>query len=564
MKKKIFLASLLLSLSVEAQVFDFQKKFGGTGDEYFVGHIESADHNYVFTGTTLSNNEDIAVNYGMKDVFLTKVDADGNYLWKKNIGGNNDDAALNIINSNDGGIILLSRSKSNTNSFTVNRGNNDLWVTKLDINGNMIWNNAIAGSGDESNVQIIPVTNGYIMAVNTNSNDFDFSHAGSTGKDVWIIRLNEAGNIVWKKLLQGSLDETSAKLKKINDNNFAVLVNSGSIDGDYSGNTVAGKNKGFLFKLDMDGNILMNSAIESSDIQQINFANDVKILSDGYIITGTENFPFTSSVGTVYDNYNAYFAKISAAGSLAWKKYHMSGSSTDGIKDEGLFAEETSDNNYLILGNSGNPIGSAYGWMIKINDAGNTLKYTQIPAYVQAVNKLQDGNFVINGYHYVDIPAHLGRFSFYINFINSLGTSLFTPTYVLRANQHYSDARNTSLSVTNDNKIISFWTESYALSSPFNTNVWFSKFPITVNFLSVNEDVSNKEKRNVLVYPNPSSDYIKISEKMETLIVYDAVGREVLRARDTDTVDLRSLISGNYILKLYSKEISNSYKIIKK
>ncbi|MCS3533116.1 hypothetical protein [Chryseobacterium sp. JUb7] len=456
MKKKVFLASLLLSLSMEAQVFDFQKKFGGTGDEYFAGHIESADHNYVFTGTTLSNNEDIAVNYGMKDVFLTKVDADGNYLWKKNIGGNNDDAALNIINSNDGGIILLSRSKSNTNSFTVNRGNNDLWVTKLDINGNIIWNNAVAGSGDESNVQIIPVTNGYIMAVNTNSNDFDFSHAGSTGKDVWIIRLNEAGNIVWKKLLQGSLDETSAKLKKINDNNFAVLVNSGSIDGDYSGNTVAGKNKGFLFKLDMDGNILMNSAIESSDIQQINIANDVKILSDGYIITGTENFPFTSSVGTVYDNYNAYFAKISSAGSLTWKKYHMSGSSTDGIKDEGLFAEETSDNNYLILGNSGNPIGSAYGWMIKINDAGNTLKYTQIPAYVQAVNKLQDGNFVINGYHYVDIPAHLGRFSFYINFINSLGTSLFTPTYVLRANQHYSDARNTSLSVTNDNKIISF------------------------------------------------------------------------------------------------------------
>ncbi|MCS3533117.1 hypothetical protein M2373_004544 [Chryseobacterium sp. JUb7] len=51
---------------------------------------------------------------------------------------------------------------------------------------------------------------------------------------------------------------------------------------------------------------------------------------------------------------------------------------------------------------------------------------------------------------------------------------------------------------------------------------------------------------------------------METLIVYDAVGREVLRAKDTDTVDLRSLISGNYILKLYSKEISNSYKIIKK
>ncbi|WP_259113664.1 T9SS type A sorting domain-containing protein [Chryseobacterium sp. JUb7] len=66
------------------------------------------------------------------------------------------------------------------------------------------------------------------------------------------------------------------------------------------------------------------------------------------------------------------------------------------------------------------------------------------------------------------------------------------------------------------------------------------------------------------MYPNPSSDYIKVSEKMETLIVYDAVGREVLRAKDTDTVDLRSLISGNYILKLYSKEISNSYKIIKK
>ncbi|MFP3534171.1 hypothetical protein SB763_32985, partial [Burkholderia sp. SIMBA_042] len=90
-----------------------------------------------------------------------------------------------------------------------------------------------------------------------------------------------------------SLDETSAKLKKINDNNFVVLVNSSSADGDYSGNTVAGKNKGFLFKLDINENILMNSAIESSDIQQLNVANDVKIVNDGYIITGTENFPYT-------------------------------------------------------------------------------------------------------------------------------------------------------------------------------------------------------------------------------------------------------------------------------
>ncbi|MFP3632946.1 hypothetical protein SB776_40770, partial [Burkholderia sp. SIMBA_045] len=78
--------------------------------------------------------------------------------------------------------------------------------------------------------------------------------------------------------------------------------------------------------------------------------------------------------------------------------------------------------------------------------------------------------------------THLGQFSLYIVFINSIGMNLFNPTYVLRSNQLYSDARNTSLSVTNDNKIISFWTDTYALvASPYNTNVWFSKFPITVN-----------------------------------------------------------------------------------
>ncbi|MET3538142.1 T9SS type A sorting domain-containing protein [Chryseobacterium limigenitum] len=556
MKRNFLLIITLLSfVFFKTQTLEWEKTFGGTKVEEYVKHVDSPDGNYVFTGSTLSNDVDIAVNYGLKDIFLTKIDTNGNYLWKKNIGGNNDDVPLDIINSNDGGMILVSQSKSTTNSFMINRGNNDLWVTKLDVSGNPVWNLPIAGSGDESGARIIPITNGYILTVNTNSNDFDFTHATSTGKDVWIIRLDEAGNIVWKKALEGSLDETSTTLKKIDNSNFLLLVNSVSANGDYSANTVPNVNKGFLFKLDIDGNILINSKIESSDIQKPNFINDVKVVNDGYFIGGRESINQVAPDGTILTTYyDALFVKLSGSGTILWKKNY----SVLAQFNQVFFTEETSDNNPLFLGTTSSS-GYLVPWMIKMDNAGNTLKYTEMSSRPYAVKKLPNGNFVLNGIVITTSPISTGNNIFTLSFINGIGTTVMS-NHQLKLGQ-FANSKNTISSITNDGKVIGFWNDEH---NPTNrvTDVWFFKFQIPANVLSVNNILGNM--KGISVYPNPTNDYIKISEKMDELVVYDLSGRMILSVENTDTVDLRGVNTGIYILKAKNKKETRSFKIEKK
>lgn len=564
MKRNLLLIITLLSfVFFKTQTIEWQKAFGGTKNDHYLKHIESPDGNYIFTGNTDSNDGDIVINYGLKDIFLTKMDTNGNYLWKKNMGGNNDDVPLDIINSNDGGMILVSQSKSTTNSFTINRGNNDLWVTKLDVSGNPVWNLPIAGSGDESDAKIIPVTNGYILTVNTNSNDFDFSHTTSTGKDVWIIRLNEAGNIVWKKALEGSLDEISSTLKKIDNNNFVLLVNTISADGDYSANTVPNVNKGFLFKLDIDGNILINSKIESSDIQRPNFINDVKVVNDGYIIGGRENIVFISGSSTYNDNYDPLFAKFSSSGTLLWKKNYA----TNGANfEEVFFAEVTNDSHNVFFGRTSNSNGLILdSWFVKIDNLGNFVKYTGIYSNgygyrIYDVNKMANGNFLLNSGFWILGSTIAGQFSVSLTFVNSVGTSVMHHK-VIRSNQ-YSYSGKSSSSITSDGKVISFCDENIRVPPTIYDNVWFFKYPIPDNVLSANE-MSNKLK-DISVYPNPTNDYIKISKKMDELVLYDLSGRLILSVENTDTVDLRTLNTGIYILKAKNKKETRSFKIEKK
>ncbi|MEN4762842.1 T9SS type A sorting domain-containing protein [Chryseobacterium sp. C39-AII1] len=556
-KRSIFLIASISLMGVKGQTLEWQKSFGGSNVEDFVKNIESSDGNFVFTGSTLSNDGDIPTNNGLKDVFVTKIDNNGNYLWKKVFGGNNDDVPVTMVSSNDGGTILLSKSKSNSGNFNINRGDDDLWVTKLDSSGNIVWNNSFSGSGNESGAQIISIPNGYILTVNTNSNDFDFAHAGTTGKDVWVIRLDESGNVIWKKLLQGSLDEVSSNLKTVNSNEFLLLVNSASIDGDYSSNTATNAYKGFIYRMDVNGNILLNSKIESTDIQQSNFINDIKALSDGYIIGGRENVPFASG-STTYENYDATFVKISTSGNLLWKKTF---SSNGPQFDEALFTETTTDNANLFFGYSKYNLVVLDSWMMKIDNNGNIIKKTSFENYdnLSDLKKIpSSGNFILSTRRMVIGSG--GDFRHYVISLNSIGTNIVNSTLINTGQANPSSYFCLS-NVTNEGKIFGFLTESPFNSNP-NYNVLISKLNIPQSFLSVTE--LNNSNVNVFVYPNPTSDYIKISEKMDLLVLYDLTGRVVITAKNADNIDVRSINSGNYILQISNKKINQSFKIIKK
>ncbi|HRZ21292.1 MAG TPA: hypothetical protein P5184_06465, partial [Bacteroidales bacterium] len=113
-----------------------------------------------------------------------------------------------------GGGTVLAGSSESKNGFVINNnGQFDFWIVKMDREGEIIWTKCFGGSARE-NVSDIRLTSdhGYIVAGTTNSNDGLVS--GNHGlSDIWVIKLDDTGELVWQKCLGGIKDDVATGIK---------------------------------------------------------------------------------------------------------------------------------------------------------------------------------------------------------------------------------------------------------------------------------------------------------------------------------------------------------------
>jgi hypothetical protein len=118
---------------------EWTKTIGGSDWDEAYSIIQSSDGGYVVAGRTWS------FGAGMDDFYVVKLDSSGNVIWTKTIGGSSWDVALSIIQSSDGGYVVA----GGTGSFGV-RG--DIYVVKMDANGNVCFSQNITNYSVSSNV----------------------------------------------------------------------------------------------------------------------------------------------------------------------------------------------------------------------------------------------------------------------------------------------------------------------------------------------------------------------------------------------------------------------------
>ncbi len=152
----------------------WQGSFGGTGIERAQDIAKTNDGGYVITGSTFSNDVDVSQNHGASDIWLIKIDGNGNKIWDKSYGGSQFEDAQSVTLSKDGGFIIVGNSKSADMDSNFNAGENDIWVLKTDKEGNMIWQKSFGGSGLDYGFDALETSSGAIVLVGeTASNDFD-------------------------------------------------------------------------------------------------------------------------------------------------------------------------------------------------------------------------------------------------------------------------------------------------------------------------------------------------------------------------------------------------------
>jgi hypothetical protein len=154
----------------------WSKTFGGRYSQFGECVVQTEDGAYVIAGWTDS------LGAGDDDVYIIKTDGNGNPIWQKMIGGKLIDDAAYIRQTADGGYIIGGKTESFGNGYS------DVYIIKIDANGDEIWHKTFGGS-DADYGSCVRQTNdgGYIIAGFTKSSDND-------DYDVYVIKTDAYGN----------------------------------------------------------------------------------------------------------------------------------------------------------------------------------------------------------------------------------------------------------------------------------------------------------------------------------------------------------------------------------
>jgi hypothetical protein len=524
-KKYLIILFVACTFKIDAQI-QWAKSYGGSLYESANSIIQTSDGGYAVFGIDSSCDGDVVRPCaGSNDLWVVKLSSAGIIQWEKSYGGSADEEGYQIIQTTDGGYALAAITFSaDVPGF---HGASDGWVLKLDPLGTVQWKKAIGGSGLDEATSIAQTSDGgYIVGGNAVSNDGDVSghHGSSTDStasdDMWVIKLDGAGNIQWQKSVGGTKDDGSNSILQSTDGGYMIVGNSQSLDGDLLGKGNKGLNDWMVVKLSPAGNLSWVKLYGGS--AQDDAANSITKASDGgYVIaggdgsvdgdvTGHHGPPCTAAECT--DN-DCWVIKIDSIGNLQWEK------SLGGSGDDNTFSISTTmDGGYVLGGYSLSNDGDVTGnnglydfWVAKIDSIGN-LKWQK-----------------------------------------SLGGAGIDQAYSLKQT---SDAGYIVAGVSES-------TNGNVTGNHGNTDMWVVKLS---TLTSITDE--NKSFNAINIYPNPTKNILNIENisPNSTIKIYDISGRLIITQKSNQQITLAintsDLLNGIYLLELGNENSRHFERIV--
>ena len=309
---------------------------------------------------------------GQNDIFISKLDNNGNFVWAKQIGGTGFELGWDISVDGSGNVYVVGYfggtvdfDPGNGSFELTSAGNDDIFVVKLNTNGNFIWAKHMGGSemdGAES-IAIDSTGNIYITGYFFSTADFDPGSdtlflTSTNGSDAFVSKLDNNGNLIWVEQLGGNNSAIGHSGIVSKDNNVYVTGVIGS--------------NAFVFKLDNNGTPIFLKQMQGPGSEGAGITVDElgNIYTTGYF-NGTVDFDPNNGTFNLTNTGtpDIFISKLNNMGNFVWAK-QMGGGTNFSIGYQ-LTLDES--NNLYGVGQFDNDI-----FITKFNSTGEMLEFVVI------------------------------------------------------------------------------------------------------------------------------------------------------------------------------------------
>jgi predicted secreted protein len=311
----------------------WNKTYGGTGEDWAYSVMVAGDGGYVLSGYTASFGS------GGFDCWLIKTGSLGNMEWNKTYGRTGDEQARSLVQTNDGGYALVGGS----DSFSV--GDFDFWLVKTDSSGNEQWNKTYGGQTDNYAYSLVQADDGgYVLAGRTYVSFYQ-------SNDFWLVKTDSSGNIEWNRTYGGISYDAAFSVIQADDGGYALAGHTESFG--------AGDVNFWLVKTDSSGSHQWNKTYGGTNS---NYQTSLIQTSDGgYALAG---YTFSYGVG----GGDFWLVKTDSYGNAQW---NMTYGGTNADYADSMI--QTDDGGYALAGTTYSfGVGGGYGdfWLVKTDENG--------------------------------------------------------------------------------------------------------------------------------------------------------------------------------------------------
>lgn len=355
----------IIKLTVSGGV-EWKTTFGGSSMDYARSITECQD-GYVVVGFSESTDIDGTVNNGDRDVLIVKLNRSGSVLWKGLFGGTESDEAFSVQSTADNGWVVAGYTDIPYANETPFHKRNELLVLKFDGNGIMQWERTFGGSENDQARSITVLDDGsYVVLGYTESIDGDVEELYN-GQDIWLLKLSSTGELEWEKNYGGYGNEIGNQIRQTADLGYVITCTSNSSGDDVSGHHGDELFDWWVVKLTSDGTITWERSLGGNGND---YSDSVIETSDGYFVAAGES---QSSDGDVDENHgdsDYWIVKLSPSGTLLWEK-NLGGEYYDAARA----VEEISPGKYLLAGvtySDDTDVSDNHGesdiWIVEVDD----------------------------------------------------------------------------------------------------------------------------------------------------------------------------------------------------